>query len=77
MEPADAPAVSNEMKTPQIHEDNRAKEELFIPMDPSPSTPETLPVVVDSPVAAASLVQLEFSQRTRASPTYLQDFFVT
>jgi len=41
----------------------------------APSVLATPPVVVESPAAANSPVQLERSQRTRAPPSYLRDFW--
>jgi len=51
VEPADTPVVPGEMETPQIHEEEVAREKLLVPVDPH--TLEAPPVVVESPVAAA------------------------
>jgi len=68
VEPAGAPAVPNERETLLNNEDSRAVKD-------SP-TPETPTVVVDSPGATAPLVMLKRSQHTRATPSFLQDFFL-
>lgn len=72
MEPVDTLVVFDEMETPQIHEEEVAREEPPIQVDLHTGGQ---PVVVESPVAAApTLVKLERSQRTRASPFYLEAF---
>jgi len=73
VEPADRPVIPDEMVIPQIHKEEAATREPLVPVDPR--TLETAPVVVESPVVADPPVQLERSQRTRAPPSYLQDFW--
>jgi len=73
VEPADRRDTLSKMVIPQIHEEEAAREAPPVLMDP-PVLP-TPPVVVESPAVAHSLVQLERSQRTRAPPSYLRDFW--
>jgi len=62
------------MVIPQIHEEEAAREAPPVLVDPPPVL-ATPPVVVESPVVANPPVQLERSQRTRALPSYLRDFW--
>jgi len=73
VEPADTPVALDEMEIPQFHEEEAAERKPPILVDtPVLAAP---PVVVESPAAANSPVPLERSQRTRAPPSYLQDFW--
>jgi len=74
VEQADKPVIPDEMVFPQIHEEEAAREAPPIPVDPPVLA--TPPVVVESPVVANPPVQLERSQRMRAPPSFLKDFFV-
>jgi len=61
------------METLLNNKDNRAVGDPPVPADFS--EPETPPIGVDSPGAAALPIMLERSQYTRASLSYLRDFF--
>jgi len=66
VELADTPIAPDEMEISQIHEKMAAERE--------PPVLATPPLTVQSSVVAATPVQLEHSQRTRAPPSYLKDF---
>lgn len=72
VEPADAPAVPNEMETLQIDEDNRAGENPPILVDSSHTRDPTCSDALTGDCSYAVL--LERSQCTRDSLSNLQDF---
>jgi len=72
VKPADTPAVPNEMETPQTHEEEGAREEPPIQMDRRTRDPTRNSEVTGS--SSPLPVQLECSQRSRAPPSYLEDF---
>jgi len=72
VEQADTLVAPNKMETPQIHEEEELQGSHSYWWTPILETP---PVVVESLVVADPPVQLERSQRTKAPPPYLQDFW--
>jgi len=60
------------METPQIHEEEVAREEPPVQVDPRTGGPTGGGRVISG---SSPPVQLEHSQRTRAPPSYLKDFF--
>jgi len=71
VEPADTPVAPDEMEIPQIHEEEAARREPPVLVDP-----RTGDAIRGGRVTSSNSppVQLERSQRTRAPPSYLRDF---